>query len=308
MRDPCKNAVLSVSDPSASPDIGPDIGRVGESGPLRWREGALEGRDKNSSNRSSDIRRNTVMSFGKDLLTDKSSYLTIGRNGMDSVLTGQIAHKEPENDLAVESRSIGLAGKRFFDLIFAVAMLIVFAPLLLVLYGIVRFSSEGPGVFRQLRVGKGGELFYCLKFRTMVVDAQERLRVLLETDPDARREWDETQKLRNDPRITPIGNFLRKTSLDELPQLWNILVGEMSVVGPRPIVEDEVKRYGKSFDYYCAGRPGLTGPWQVSGRNDISYSERVKLDRNYVLNRSFVGDFVICLKTVPAVVASHGTY
>ena len=294
MQAPCK---IAISTESYQDAVG-----AGESNSPDRSHGLPGG----ASARTPDVKasgvRSALVYFGRDLIEDSSSRLTIG--GCD-FRDGEL--NSPVNTVH-ERKSLGLVGKRAFDIVFAVSMLTVFAPLLLVLYLVVKFTSNGPGIFRQLRVGKGGELFPCLKFRTMVPDAQERLSKLLESDPDARAEWEETQKLRNDPRITSIGNFLRRTSLDELPQLWNILVGEMSVVGPRPIIEDEVKRYGRSFDYYCAGRPGLTGPWQVSGRNDISYGERVKLDENYVLNRTFIGDFVICLKTVRAVLASQGSY
>lgn len=142
----------------------------------------------------------------------------------------------------------------------------------------------------------------------MVVNSQDALIELLAQSPDARAEWDRDQKLRNDPRITPIGAILRKSSLDELPQLFNILAGHMSVVGPRPIIETEVRRYGSRFAAYCSVRPGLTGLWQVSGRNEISYDTRVRLDARYALRKSTLYDIGICLRTVPAVIASRGVY
>ncbi|TIX52099.1 sugar transferase [Alteraurantiacibacter aquimixticola] len=195
-----------------------------------------------------------------------------------------------------------------FDFTLALTLAIVFAPLMLLLVLMVKLTSPGPVIFCQQRVGRNGELFPCLKLRTMVVDAQARLDHLLATDPKARAEWQEDQKLRNDPRITPIGHFLRRTSLDELPQLWNILMGHMSFVGPRPIVQDEVSRYGVHIGRYCAVRPGLTGLWQISGRNDVSYSERVRLDVKYVRRHTFVGDMFICARTVPAILGSRGCY
>ena len=140
----------------------------------------------------------------------------------------------------------------------------------------------------------------------MVPDAREQLEFLLATDPSARAEWDETQKLTNDPRITALGNFIRKTSIDELPQLYNVLRGDMSLVGPRPIVESEIVRYGDSFRHYCSVRPGITGLWQVSGRSDTTYPERVATDVEYVRSRSFWGDIKIMFMTIPAVLISKG--
>lgn len=202
----------------------------------------------------------------------------------------------------------GEIAKRGFDILFSVIMLVLFAPLLVVLCLVVRLSSPGPAVFRQTRVGRDGKLFPCLKLRTMLVDAEARLQDLLASDPAARAEWDRDQKLRSDPRITKIGLFLRKSSLDEIPQLWNVLVGDMSVVGPRPIVEGEVFRYREFISDYYAVRPGLTGPWQIGGRNDVTYDERVALDSRYARSRSFSGDLVICFKTVPAMMQSRGCY
>jgi len=203
---------------------------------------------------------------------------------------------------------LGETSKRAFDIIFAVALLVLLAPLMLFIAAFVRLTSPGSAIFSHSRIGKDGVVFPCLKFRTMVTDADRRLAELLDNDEQARAEWERDQKLRNDPRITPIGRFLRSSSLDELPQLINILLGHMSVVGPRPIVEDEAQRYGVHFADYCAVRPGLTGPWQIGGRNDVSYQERVKLDVMYVRNRSFAYDIVICLKTVPALATSRGCY
>lgn len=163
-------------------------------------------------------------------------------------------------------------------------------------------------MFVQRRVGRDGKLFPCLKFRTMVVNSQEVLSALLETSCEARAEWERDQKLRCDPRITPIGAILRKSSLDELPQLFNILAGHMGVVGPRPIVEAEIRRYGHRFEAYCSVRPGLTGLWQVSGRNEVSYDIRVRLDALYALRKSVLYDFGICMRTIPAVLGSRGVY
>jgi undecaprenyl-phosphate galactose phosphotransferase len=151
-------------------------------------------------------------------------------------------------------------------------------------------------------------MFGCLKFRTMVPDADGVLRRLLEVDPRARAEWERDFKLKDDPRITPIGDFLRRTSLDELPQLWNVLKGEMSLVGPRPIIEEEVERYGDQVGYYLETRPGITGLWQISGRNNIGYDDRVALDSWYVRNWSIWYDLVILVKTIAVVLRGKGAY
>ncbi|WBQ14333.1 sugar transferase [Hyphomonadaceae bacterium BL14] len=170
----------------------------------------------------------------------------------------------------------------------------------------IRLHDGGPAVFAHTRIGKGGRWFKCLKFRTMVVDAEQRLSDLLNTDPEAAAEWAKDQKLSRDPRITALGRFLRKSSLDELPQLINILKGEMSVVGPRPIVAEEVVRYADLFEAYTSVKPGVTGLWQVSGRNDVPYEARVRLDAHYAAHWTVLGDIWIILKTVPAVVLSRG--
>lgn len=201
-----------------------------------------------------------------------------------------------------------LVAKRTFDVIFAFVLLVIVAPLMLLLCAAVRVTSPGPAIFVQPRVGRHGQLFPCLKFRTMVIDAAEQLERLLEVDPVARIEWERDQKLRNDVRVTSLGRFLRKTSLDELPQLFNILLGHMSVVGPRPIVVNEIERYGIHFTDYCAVRPGLTGLWQVGGRNDVDYAARVAYDVEYARTWCFSRDLAICWKTVPAIVLARGCY
>lgn len=197
---------------------------------------------------------------------------------------------------------------RLFDFAISLIAILLFLPLMVLLFATIRLTDKGPVLFVQQRIGKDGKPFPCLKFRSMAVDAERRLAALLATDEDAAREWAADQKLRNDPRITPIGGLLRKTSLDELPQLFNILAGHMSVVGPRPIVAGEVQRYGRSFEYYCAVRPGLTGLWQISGRNDTSYDERVSLDVRYVQTRNLHSNIEICARTVPAILGARGCY
>lgn len=196
--------------------------------------------------------------------------------------------------------------KRSVDIVLSAAALIFTLPLLFVIAVMIKLHDGGSPFFIQRRIGTHGEEFNCIKFRSMVLDSKERLEALLASDPKARREWMETQKLENDPRITRLGAFLRKSSLDELPQLWNILLGEMSIVGPRPIVKNEIEKYGPYFDYYADVRPGLTGLWQVSGRSDTTYDERVELDVTYVKQWSFMNDMKIILQTVPAILMSKG--
>jgi lipopolysaccharide/colanic/teichoic acid biosynthesis glycosyltransferase len=197
---------------------------------------------------------------------------------------------------------------RGFDIAVAALAIIALLPLMILIACMVKIASPGPALFRQQRVGRDGVFFPCLKFRSMVVDAQTQLDRLLAESADAREEWGRDQKLRCDPRVTRIGEFLRRTSLDELPQLFNIIAGQMSVVGPRPIVENEIARYGSRFDDYCSVRPGLTGLWQISGRNDVSYGLRVRLDSLYAQRQSLGLNVAICFKTVPAILTSRGCY
>ena len=197
---------------------------------------------------------------------------------------------------------------RFLDILIVLSVLIFIAPLMLAIAMMIRAQDGGPALFRQSRIGQGGNTFKCLKFRTMVIDAEARLNALLARDPDARKEWEADHKLRKDPRITAFGAFLRKSSLDELPQLFNVLKGEMSLVGPRPIVAAEVPRYGRWFAYYCAVKPGVTGLWQVNGRNDVSYRRRVALDVLYAKTVGVRRYVQIMAATVPAVLMRSGSY
>jgi len=197
--------------------------------------------------------------------------------------------------------------KSLFDQIVAATLIVLFSPLLVGLTFLVR-RDGGPALFRHRRVGAGGRMFDCIKFRTMVVDADQQLRHVLETDPRAAAEWAADRKLTQDPRVTRIGLFLRRSSLDELPQLINVLRGEMSLVGPRPIVTAEVERYGCDIDYYYAAKPGLTGLWQVSGRNDTGYACRISLDVWYVRNWALWHDVAILFKTIPAVFLRRGAH
>ncbi|MCR9268697.1 MAG: sugar transferase [Henriciella sp.] len=196
--------------------------------------------------------------------------------------------------------------KRAFDIVVAATALVLLAPLILLFAILVRIQDGGKSIFAHDRYGLNGTTFKCYKLRSMAVDATERLQTLLNENPELRREWQATQKLKNDPRITPLGQFLRKSSIDELPQLWNVLRGDMSIVGPRPIVKNEIQKYGDSYRFYTAVRPGLTGLWQVEGRTETTYQERVEMDVRYVQTRSFWNDVWIVLKTIPAVIASRG--
>lgn len=163
-------------------------------------------------------------------------------------------------------------------------------------------------MFSHERVGLGGTTFFCLKFRSMYEDSDTRLETLLAGDPSARQEWSEHYKLKEDPRITPLGHFLRESSIDELPQLVNVLRGDMSLVGPRPVIVEELEKYGDAKEAYLSVRPGLTGLWQVSGRNDLDYETRVALDTKYVETWSFKADVIILLKTIRVVIERRGAY
>lgn len=196
--------------------------------------------------------------------------------------------------------------KLTMDKLLALALLAFLLPALIVLMLLVVSVSFGSPFFAHERVGRGGRRFRCLKLRSMHVDSAEMLRTILETDEAARLEWEADHKLRNDPRIIPFGRFIRSTSLDELPQLINILRGDMSFVGPRPVTRAELIRYGAGAGHYLAVPPGLTGLWQVSGRNGISYAERVLLDIGYVEGWSLRGDLRILLRTPRAVFAMAG--
>jgi Undecaprenyl-phosphate galactose phosphotransferase WbaP len=197
--------------------------------------------------------------------------------------------------------------KRAVDIVGASLLLLALAPVMLVLCLLVRMDG-GPAFFAHTRIGANGRTFGCLKFRSMCIDAERRLQDLLDRDPAARAEWERDYKLRNDPRITAIGRFLRQSSLDELPQLINVLMGDMSLVGPRPIVNGEVSRYGTAIQEYLRCRPGITGLWQTSGRNDVNYDKRVELDTRYARNWSFTQDIVILFRTVGVVFKRSGAY
>jgi exopolysaccharide production protein ExoY len=199
--------------------------------------------------------------------------------------------------------------KRTFDIAFSISAMFLGAPLFGLLALAVRLSSPGPVIYGHKRIGRGGRPFRCYKFRSMYPDAALRLRNILESDPKACAEWRAFRKLRRDPRITPIGRLLRKYSLDELPQFWNVLRGDLSIVGPRPLTRDEiVHEVGVRASKTLSVRPGLTCLWQVRGRNDLSYAERVDLDVQYVEKRSLWLDLSIICKTIPAMLKSRGAY
>lgn len=198
--------------------------------------------------------------------------------------------------------------KRILDVAGALSALLLMSLLFLIIAAALLILDGKPIFIRHRRIGKDGKLFHCIKFRSMVVDSDAVLVRHLAAHPDAMIEWQANRKLRNDPRITPLGRILRETSLDELPQLVNILRGDMSLVGPRPIVLDEAPLYGAAFADYKAVRPGLTGLWQCSGRSDVTYEQRVQLDRQYVREWSHWNDLVIIVRTVPAVIRARGVY
>jgi exopolysaccharide production protein ExoY len=191
------------------------------------------------------------------------------------------------------AKPVGGMPKRAVDLVGASIALLLLTPIML-----IRVVVGGSAIFAQQRIGFRGKAFVCYKFRTMAVDAEQKLGQHLACNPEAALEWRATRKLRNDPRVTCLGKVLRKSSLDELPQLFNVLRGDMSLVGPRPIVSDEVECYGRQATMYCSARPGLTGMWQTGGRNRVTYRTRIALDRYYVSNWSLWLDLVLLVKTV----------
>jgi undecaprenyl-phosphate galactose phosphotransferase len=197
--------------------------------------------------------------------------------------------------------------KRLLDIFGSIALALVFSPVVLV--AVISLRRQGGDVlFRHTRIGKGGRTFSVYKFRSMVPNADLVLRELIASNEELRTEWLRDHKLKDDPRVTTIGKFLRKTSLDELPQLWNVIRGDMSLVGPRPIVREELQKYGRAVRYYLAVKPGLTGLWQVSGRNDTDYRRRVAMDRRYARSASLGTDLVVLAKTVDVVLRRRGAY
>jgi len=226
-------------------------------------------------------------------------------SGVEAGRFGAWASVKPSDEV-LKVHSSGL--KRAMDLALAIPAVIFMSPLLILIYGLLKIFDPGPALFSQLRVGRDGQTFLVYKFRTMRQDAQQRLDQMLANDPEAAAEWAQYQKLRKDPRVTPLGTFLRKSSLDELPQLLNIVRGEMSVIGPRPVTSGEIHRYGGDYAYYVAVRPGVLGLWQVSGRNALTYPERIAMDVKYVKTWSIWADLMILVRAVPVVLFGIGAY
>jgi lipopolysaccharide/colanic/teichoic acid biosynthesis glycosyltransferase len=196
--------------------------------------------------------------------------------------------------------------------IFDITLILLACPYIILFFIaisiLIVLDSKGGVFYKQTRIGRGGRRFKALKFRTMVLNADQVLQQYLDESPELKAEWLASHKLKRDPRVTRVGEILRKLSLDEMPQFWNILVGEMSLIGPRPIVDEEIEKYGRCFELYIQARPGLTGLWQVSGRSDTSYKQRVELDEYYLLHRSIKLDLQILLKTVYVVLGRKGAY
>ena len=199
-------------------------------------------------------------------------------------------------------------GEYFLHAALALLIIVFFLPVMAMVAAAVALQDGGPVIFAHKRLGRNGKPFLCYKFRSMRVDAEARLAELLAADPAAAEEWARDHKLRRDPRVTPLGDFLRRSSLDELPQFFNVLRGEMNLVGPRPIVEAERIKYGRRFQHYCAVKPGITGLWQISGRNDVSYRTRVALDSCYARRKSLGLDLYILVMTLPSVLRARGCY
>ena len=225
-------------------------------------------------------------------------------------LVGSRSHLQTDHDFrsGASVAPVGLASKQIVDIVLALSGIILLAPLLIICFAVTWTSSPGPVIFRHKRIGFNGKTFDCLKFRTMVADAPERLYKLLEADAAAAAEWSQCRKLRNDPRVTPIGAVLRKSSLDELPQLFNVLIGDMSMVGPRPVTEAELSRYGASVTAYTACRPGITGLWQVTGRSSTSYETRISCDAYYARMWSLSLDTKIIMVTIPSVLSTKNAH
>jgi exopolysaccharide production protein ExoY len=208
--------------------------------------------------------------------------------------------------LVLQSRKANGRAKRVFDVLAALSGLVLLAPMFVILYLLIRLQDGGPAFYGHKRIGRYGVAFKCWKFRSMVMNGDAVLKDYLQKYPSAAEEWEQSQKLTDDPRVTPLGAFIRKTSLDEFPQLWNVLKGEMSIIGPRPVVRAELDRYGRDRRYYLLLRPGITGLWQVSGRSETTYERRVHLDRTYLENWSYAQDLSILINTVPAVLKAEG--
>lgn len=224
-----------------------------------------------------------------------------------AIFDGALGHKSRPVKKPSKTHSVNVA-IRILDILISVTALLFLMPALIVVAILVKLQDRGPILFKHARIGLNGREFKCLKFRSMYVKADELLSQLLLTDPTAYAEWQADHKLRNDPRVTPLGKFMRKSSLDEFPQLMNVIKGEMSLVGPRPIIKAEITKYGRSFGQYTSVTPGITGLWQVMGRNDVTYRRRVAMDRLFARKKSLRLYIVILVMTIPAVLAQRGSY
>lgn len=242
---------------------------------------------------------NVVTRNGLSLINSGNDQATISE-----IVTRPVSHHFNDAEYSDSSR---LDAKRYFDLIFASILIVVFVPVISAI-SIILLLTGGNCIFRHERIGRNGARFSCLKFRTMTVNADHKLEELLDQCPESRKEWAVSQKLKCDPRVTAFGKFLRLTSLDEIPQFFNVLRGDMSLVGPRPIVAAEVEKYRRYFKEYASVRPGISGLWQVSGRNNLTYRRRVALDTFYARNKSLRLDLSILLKTFGAVIRRFGAY
>lgn len=220
-------------------------------------------------------------------------------------MNGVSAEIKAEEVINVKSDILYRFIKRTFDIIISLLSLILLSPLFLIIVVLIKLDSKGKAFYKHKRIGKNGEIIYLYKFRSMYSDSKERLEELLK-DPKIKKEWEENYKLDHDPRITKVGSFLRKSSLDELPQLLNILIGNMSIVGPRPVIEKEIEKYGTNKDKLLSVTPGLTGWWACNGRSCTSYEDRMKLELFYVNNRSLILDIKIIIKTFISVIKRNG--
>ena len=241
-----------------------------------------------------------------ELATENAAISIAPEVGATETPSSPLSSARPENlgrmaTVGSPSNTGALYGGRTLDVVVATLLLVLVLPLMGLCALAVLTASRGPILFRHPRIGRHGELFSCVKFRTMVQDADTAIEQVLGKSMQTRQEWAAVYKLKRDPRVTPGGAFLRRYCLDELPQLINVLAGEMSIVGPRPIVAAEVERYGVNFAAYCSVKPGLTGLWQVSGRHQLSYSERVELDAQYARSKTLSLDLLILWRTVPIV-------
>jgi Undecaprenyl-phosphate galactose phosphotransferase WbaP len=236
------------------------------------------------------------------LVPDMPGVCSLGMTARD--IGGDVVFEVPQR---LFHPSAGII-KRVLDLVLSAAALVALSPLFVILSLVIRLTSPGPAFYGHTRHGRGTRIFKALKFRTMVRNADQLLAVYLDEHPEELRAWQRDHKLKNDPRVTPVGRLLRRCSLDELPQLWNVFVGQMSLVGPRPIVAAEIPKYGRGYDLYIRVLPGITGLWQVSGRNNTTYEERVTFDEYYVRNWSIWLDVYILVRTVKTVLSAEGAY